>query len=127
MKIRLIDKRLGFSGQNTSFKNESFFELSVGNKITQLGNGKDNGTIRTDLFKYPVEYVGSIMIQFDELEKMYAFKLPDKIDNEDIYLLYGSTDFEIWTEAVFSSKDRITNKISTYMRFYKPVFKNHNN
>lgn len=74
MQIRIVDKRLGMTGQNISFTNEVFFGLNVGEKIVQIGNGKENGTIRTDLFNSPIEYVGSIICQFEKPEKMYAFK-----------------------------------------------------
>ncbi len=110
-KVRIVDKRLGLSGQNIKFEREDFFGLKVGQSVVQIGNGKENGTIRTDVFKYPVKYVGSIILKFNQLEKMFAFLLPDKIDGDDIYLLYGSTEEEIFTEIE-----------PCFMRFYAPQF-----
>lgn len=122
MKIRIVDKSLGMSGNNISFYDEEFFSLKPNESIIQIGNGKNNGTIRTDKFSYPIKYVGSIFIQFNKIEKMFAFLLPDKVNNESIYLLYGTTGSEIFTEAVFSNKDRITGKTTAYLRFFAPNF-----
>jgi hypothetical protein len=122
MKIRIVDKSLGMSGNNISFYDEEFFSLKPNESIIQIGNGKNNGTIRTDKFSYPIKYVGSIFIQFNKKEKMFAFLLPDKVNNESIYLLYGTTGSEIFTEAVFSNKDRITGKTTAYLRFFAPNF-----
>ena len=122
MKIRIVDKSLGMSGNNISFYDEEFFSLKPNESIIQIGNGKNNGTIRTDKFSYPIKYVGSIFIQFNKKEKMFAFLLPYKVNNESIYLLYGTTGSEIFTEAVFSNKDRITGKTTAYLRFFAPNF-----
>ena len=122
MKIRIVDKSLGMSGNNISFYDEEFFSLKPNESIIQIGNGKNNGTIRTDKFSYPIKYVGSIFIQFNKKEKMFAFLLLDKVNNESIYLLYGTTGSEIFTEAVFSNKDRITGKTTAYLRFFAPNF-----
>ncbi|HAF33554.1 hypothetical protein [Sphingobacterium multivorum] len=122
MQIRIVGKSLGMVGQNLSFKKEDFFGLKPEESIIQIGNGKENGTIRTDRFEFPIKYVGSIICQFDKPEKMFAFLLPKKIDDEDIYLLYGTTGSEIFTEALLSKKDRTTGKTTGYMRFYAPVF-----
>ena len=122
MKIRIVDKSLGMSGNNISFYDEEFFSLKPNESIIQIGNGKNNGTIRTDKFSYPIKYVGSIFIQFNKKEKMFAFLLPDKVNNENIYLLYGTTGAEIFTEAVYSMKDRTLNEITSYLRFYAPCF-----
>lgn len=116
-KIRIIDNRLGLSGQNIQFKNEDFFGLKVGQKVVQVGDGRENGSFRTDSFKYPVKYVGSVMCQFSKAEKLFAFQLPDKINDEDVFLLYGSTGEEIFTEGSYSKKRKLG-----YMRFYVPVF-----
>ncbi|WP_353119468.1 hypothetical protein [Myroides odoratus] len=115
--------QLGLSGRNINFHKEDFFGLKPNQSVIQIGNGKENGTIRTDFFKSPIMYSGSIICQFDKKEKMYAFKLTEKEGDEELYLLYGSTGEEIFTEAVFSIKSRVTGKISSYMRFYKPEFK----
>lgn len=122
MKIRIIDRSLGMSGNNISFGSEDFFGLLPNEYIIQIGNGKENGTIRTDKFSYPVKYVGSILCKFEKEEKMFAFLLPDKVNNEDVFLLYGKTENEIFTEAVLSMKDRITRKTTGYLRFYAPTF-----
>lgn len=127
MKIRLINKSLGMSGRNILFNKEEFFGLKPDEFIIQIGNGNENGTIRTDKFQYPIRYVGSIICQFDKQEKMFAFLLPEKIDNEDIFLLYGKTTNEIFTERVFSMKDRFTGETTSYLRFYFPFFiRSHN-
>ncbi len=122
MQIKIVGKSLGMTGQNLHFKKEDFFGLKPEESIIQIGNGKENGTIRTDLFEFPIKYVGSIICQFDKPEKMFAFLLPQKIDDEDIYLLYGTTGNEIFTEALLSKKDRTTGQTTGYMRFYAPVF-----
>lgn len=121
-ELRIVGGKLGLSGQNINFKNESFFSLEVGQMIIQIGNGKENGTIRTDLFINPVKYVGSIVCNFAKKEKLYAFMLSEKSSDVNYYVLYGSTPDEIFTEAVYSMKDRVTGKTSSYVRFYKPVF-----
>lgn len=109
-RIRMVSKRLGLSGTNLLFNNEYFFGLKVGSKIIQIGNGKENGCIRTDNFKQPVIYVGTIICEFASKEKMFAFKYPDKIENEDIFFLYGTTESQIFTEH------------RDYVRFYAPEF-----
>ena len=76
MKIRIVDKSLGMSGNNISFYDEEFFSLKPNESIIQIGNGKNNGT----------------------------------------------TGSEIFTEAVFSNKDRITGKTTAYLRFFAPNF-----
>ncbi|MES2379867.1 MAG: hypothetical protein V4538_02425 [Bacteroidota bacterium] len=121
-RIIIVDKHLGLSGKNLLFGNDDFFGLKVGEFVNQIGNGKENGTIRTDQFLYPVKYVGSIECQFEKKEKMFAFELPHKIDDANVYLLYGSTDSEIFTEAVYSMKDKITKTTTGYTRFYAPEF-----
>ena len=55
MKIRIVDKSLGMSGNNISFYDEEFFSLKPNESIIQIGNGKNNGTIRTDKFSYPIK------------------------------------------------------------------------
>lgn len=126
MKIRIIDGALGLSGQNISFQKEDFFSLKAGTFVTQIGNGKSNGTIRTDSFSFPVEYVGSIVCKFNKEEKMFAFKLPIQDNNDDFFLLYGSTGLEIFTEHELAKKDRLTKKRTSYVRFYAPIFKTQN-
>lgn len=122
--IRIVDNRLGMSGENISFSDKPFFGLKVGERVVQIGDGRENGTIRTDSFAYPLKYVGSIILQFDEQEEMFAFQLPEKVDNKEyVYLLYGTAGNEIFTEAVFSKKDRVSGETTSYVRFYAPVFK----
>ncbi len=115
--IRIISDRLGMTGKNIDFLNEEFFGLQPGEFIRQIGNGKENGTIRTDQFSYNLKFAGAIICQFSKPEKMFAFELPEKSDNENIYFLYGTTGSEIFTEAVYSRKQK-----NSYMRFYAPVF-----
>jgi hypothetical protein len=103
MKIRIVDKSLGMSGNNISFYDEEFFSLKPNESIIQIGNGKNNGTIRTDKFSYPIKYVGSIFIQFNK-RKMFAFLLPDKVNNESIYLLYGTTGSRFLQKLYFQIK-----------------------
>lgn len=121
MEIRKVNQRLGMSGNDIQFENEILFGLVPGTKIIQIGDGRENGTIRTDCFDFPVTYRGSLMVQFEKLEKMYAFQLECQVDDEDIYLLYGSTEYEIFTEA----GNKTNNK--GRMRFYAPVFTEFNN
>lgn len=109
-RIRSISKRLGLSGNNISFYPEPFFGLLPNSEVVQIGNGKENGVIRTDKFAYPVKYLGSIICQFSEKEKMFAFMLPEKPEGEDVFLLYGSTGDQIFTEH------------QDYVRVYAPEF-----
>lgn len=116
-KIRMINGRLGISGKDIEFMDIDFFGLKVGQKIVQVGDGRNNGSFRTDSFKCPVEYVGGLVCEFDKPEKMFAFKILENIENEDVFLLYGSTGSEIFTEAIYSRE-----KKESYVRFYQPVF-----
>ena len=120
--IRIVSRSLGLSGTNIRFKSEPFFGLEPNSEIIQIGNGKENGTIRTDKFSYPVKYVGSIICQFEKEEKMFAFQLPEKNADEDIFLLYGSTGSQIFTEAVTAMKNKKSGKPSGYLRVYAPEF-----
>ncbi|HHT23142.1 MAG TPA: hypothetical protein GXZ87_07525 [Bacteroidales bacterium] len=117
MKIRIISGRLGMSGTNIQFQNEDFFTLKVGDMVRKIGDGREHGLKRTDEFVEPIEYVGSIICQFSEKEKMYAFRLPQIINNENLYLLYGKTDSEVFTESIYSPKGK-----KSYVRFYEPNF-----
>lgn len=122
-KLIILDGRLSIKGKDIEFNLETFFDLVPGQVISQIGNGKENGTIRTDKFVNPVEYIGTIMVQFQKLEKMYAFKLPESVDGDNLYFLYGSTGHEIFTEAVYSFNFNRTGKPFGYLRFYAPEFK----
>lgn len=115
--IRIISDRLGMTGKDIDFLNEDFFGLKPSESVRQIGNGKENGTMRTDNFAYDLKYVGAIICQFSKPEKMYAFELPEKNNDENIYFLYGTTGNEIFTEAVYSRKQK-----TSFMRFYAPVF-----
>ena len=127
-RILPVENYLGMAGKDIKFKNEKFFELNPGDCVIQIGNGKNNGTIRTDKFHYPVMYCGSIICQFhapEEMavpEKMFAFNVQESEDGESIYVLYGSTGHEIFTEYRYCKKDRTTGKPASYVRFYKPEF-----
>lgn len=116
-KIRIVSGQLGLSGQNIVFENEDFFGLKVGESVTRIGNGKENGVYRTDDFTSPVKYVGSTICQFEKPEKMYAFEAPEMVNDENVYFLYGSTGEQIFTEAVYSKKTK-----KSYVRVYIPLF-----
>ena len=118
MRIISIDKRLSLIGQNLKFKQENFFDLIPGTIVTQIGDGRNTGTYRTDTFKNPVIYMGSIVYQFDEKETLYAFQLKPKHKNNNLYLLYGSTGDEIFTEELTNNQNK-----NSYMRYYTPQFK----
>jgi hypothetical protein len=120
--FRIIEDKLGMSGRDVSFLKEPFFGLAPGDKVKQIGDGRENGTIRTDCFGTALVYRGSILCQFGKPEKMFAFEFPHSPDGDRLYLLYGSTGHEIFTEGVYARKDRTTKKVSGYMRFYAPVF-----
>lgn len=74
-------------GEGISFNEEPFYDLVIGDKITSIGDGRDNGSYRT-LKVYPyMTYVGSIDI--DGLI-YYAFLLPEqgvKGTTEPVYCL----------------------------------------
>jgi hypothetical protein len=121
MKIRIVDKSLGMSGNNISFYDEEFFSLKPNESIIQIGNGKNNGTIRTDKFSYPIKYVGSIFIQFNKKEKCLLFYCQIKLIMK-VSICFTEQLVAIFTEAVFSNKDRITGKTTAYLRFFAPNF-----
>lgn len=116
-KIVVVDQNLGMIGKNIKFKNEPFFNLQVGSFINQIGDGRRTGVIRTDIFYNPVKYVGSILCDFSYTEKFYAFDTGVISNENNVYLLYGSTGDEIYTEAKTSKKGK-----DSYLRFYKPIF-----
>lgn len=118
MSIRIIDGRLGLSGQGLKFEKEALFGLEPGQKVIQVGDGRETGTFRTDILRFPIEYVGSIICQFLNQEKMYAFRIIETGGiKEDLFFLYGSTGHELFTECMPGPKAR------PYVRFYKPTFK----
>lgn len=121
MTIIRVGNFLGIRGNDIVFENKDFFDLKVGEQIIQVGDGRENGCWRTDTFKYPLEYVGSINLQFSKLELWFAFLLPDKLDNENVYLIYSRTNEEIFADCYYST-DRQTKKASSYIRFYVPTF-----
>lgn len=118
LKFTTINSQLGIIGTNIEFINEDFYGLKVGESIIQIGDGRENGTIRTDVFKYHITYSGAIVCKFKEEEKMYAFKMPVLFNEQSVFLLYGDTGCEIFTEVATNKK-----RTNSYMRFYKPVFK----
>ena len=67
-----------------------------------------------------------LRLLFNKEEKMFAFKLPIQDNNDDFFLLYGSTGLEIFTEHELAKKDRLTKKRTSYVRFYAPIFKTQN-
>lgn len=123
MELRVLSGRLGMLGVDSECTPEEFFNLYPNSKVIRIGCGKENGTIRTDRFTEPITYIGSVMFDFGKgAEKLYAFRTDDIVDSKNAYLLYGSTGSEIFTEAVYSYKNRTDGKISSYVRFYKPEF-----
>jgi hypothetical protein len=115
-ELRIIDNLLGFISHSVEFKEKPFFSLKPNTLITQIGCGKENGTIRTSNFEPFVIYKGSIV--FNE-EELFAFEIPH---SKGSYFLFGKSNEEVFTEA-FYSVDKQSNQIKTYMRFYKPIFK----
>lgn len=115
MEKVFINRSPALIGNEIQFENEQFFGLQPGSEIIQIGNGKENGTIRTDKFVNPIKYVGSIEI---DGEKKFAFHLPSKmLEDKSInhYLLYFKTEYEIGLDVYSKSKH--------YVRWYKPEFK----
>lgn len=122
IQICCIGNRLGITGNDIPFIEKDFFGLKVGESVIQIGNGKENGTIRTDNFSFPIKYVGMVICQFDKAEEMYAFMLSEQNEGKDLFFIYGKSENEIFTEAVYSKKDRTTGKPTGFLRFYEPVF-----
>lgn len=112
MQFITIDKSLAVKG-DIDFVHVPFFDLPVGSMVKQIGDGRENGCIRTDVFTEPFKYVGSFMASPLGVEnEFFAFEIPASIykASEPHYLLYGSTGCEIVRET----KD--------YYRFLKPQF-----
>tara|TARA_R110002050_G_scaffold295237_1_gene453843 strand:+ start:9502 stop:9852 length:351 start_codon:yes stop_codon:yes gene_type:complete len=113
MQFITVDKTLAVKGK-IIFENKPFFSLPVGSLVKQIGDGRENGCIRTDIFTKPFKYVGSFKASPFTVENEYfAFEIPAEIyrSSEPIYLLYGSTGAEVIRET------------KTYYRFLKPEFK----
>lgn len=113
MQFLTIDKSLAVTGQ-IEFVQEPFFDLPVGSMVKQIGDGRETGCIRTDVFTHPFKYVGSFKASPLGIEnKFFAFQIPDALykNLEPHYLLYGSTGCEIVRET------------KSYYRFLKPEFK----
>ena len=113
MRFITIDKSIAAVGE-INFLKESFFKIQPGDKISQIGDGRETGSYRTDKFTYPVEYKGSFLSdQYgDESNKYYAFKVPIELSPDDglnYFLLYESTGLEI------------LRRTTSYIRFFKPV------
>lgn len=111
MEYILIDKSLGVRGE-LGFTKEAFFSLSPDTDVIQIGDGRETGCYRTDLFVQPFKYVGSFIGR--EASKYYAFQIPIIMlpaNSEPHYLLYETTG----SEALRRTKSHI--------RFFSPVFK----
>jgi hypothetical protein len=103
---------------NFGFKPDHFFGLKPGERIVQIGCGRENGVIRTDRFISSVEYMGSLII---EDKKYYAMHL-----DRDVYLLYRSTVGDIPVKDAYTREDgeiyTHTGIELQYPRFYAPQF-----
>ncbi len=110
-----IDDSEGIKGVDIEFIKEKLFDLEPGVFVTQIGDGRNNGSYRTDNFVQPFQYVGSLKIDMDgEMAKVYCFQVPPEMIptlSEQAYLLYESTEFEI------------LRRDKKYMRWMVPIFK----
>lgn len=117
MRLRVVDRMCGLSGNDLQFEKEDFFGLKPGAAVIQIGDGRENGCVRTSEFEYPVIYKGSIMVDFgNDIRKMYAFFVK-KMNGEDVYFIYGSTGMEIYNENITNLKTG-----AFVCRWYKPQF-----
>lgn len=110
MEYLLIDQSMAIRGE-IDFTKESFFSLSPDTYVIQIGDGRENGSFRTDLFVQPFKYVGSFIGRFES--KYFAFQVPQNMlpaNSELHYLLYESTGKEI------------IRREKSYNRFFSPVF-----
>ena len=113
MKFLTVDGSLAVTG-NIAFEEKPFFGLPPNTMVKQIGDGRENGCVRTDVFREPFKYVGSFKASPTDVEnEFFAFEIPENWHNmaEPVYLLYGSTG----SEVVRETKD--------YYRFIKPEFK----
>lgn len=96
------------------FSNEPFFDLQPNTKVIKIGDGRNTGCYRTDLFTEPFLYVGSFESDITGInEKYFAFQVPQSLtpdSNENYYLLYESTGLEI------------LRRTKSYVRFITPIF-----
>lgn len=116
MKFLTVDGSLAVMGQ-IEFEAKPLFDLPVGSMVKQIGDGRETGCIRTDVFREPFKYCGSFKASPIDVEnEFYAFQVPDTIhkSKEPLYLLYGSTGLEVVRET------------KSYYRFLKPEFIIHN-
>lgn len=106
MKKTLIDGQPCILG-DCNFIKESFLGLSPGEKVSQIGNGKNTGCYKTLRLKSYMTYTGSIVI---DNEKRFAFEIrPEEIEGwslfnqpKKVYLLFiecaGDVGKENWKE-----------------------------
>ena len=74
-------------GDNFDFNNEDFFTLKMGDKVSSIGNDKKTSSNRKLVIQPYLEYVGSLMIPFNnDLHKFFMFLLPEKVYNQNAYL-----------------------------------------
>lgn len=122
MEYIIINNSIGIRG-DVNFTKEPFFSLIPDTYIIQIGDGRENGSFRTDLFVEPFKYVGVFIGKADSGTcKYYAFQVPFNmlpVNSEPYYLLYETTGLEI------------LRRTKSYNRFFCPVFKkvgiNHKN
>lgn len=94
MKWLFIDGRQSCKGI-VDLKKESFFGLEVGSNVTQIGDGRETGSFRTDRFVKPFVYSGSFI---HEAIEYFVFRIPFEmlpLDSEPHYILYESTGGEV--------------------------------
>lgn len=79
MEQVLIQGYPHLKGEGISFKDEPFYDLVIGDKITKIGDGRNNGTYRTLEVTPFMTYVGSIELEDGTVDpKYYAFLLPEQ-------------------------------------------------
>lgn len=102
------------------FNQESFKDLNVGDRVTQIGKPKitkDNVTgitssNRVDVFTTPAEYAGTIIEVINEPSKALAFRIfpPDVTgmeENECLYALYFINFDELLVPTIENKSIRI--------------------
>lgn len=115
----LISKHEAICGESVEFEPVDFFGLRPGEEVKSIGDGRENGCVRTDHFTVPHRYVGKINI---DGEDNYAFEVPKVItsrgsgvDPEKSYFLL----YQRLTEEIFCYKHVGD---GFYIRWIKPVF-----
>lgn len=93
-------------------RNEDFFSLHVGDKVSQIGDGRNNSTHRTLYIKPYMTYAG-VYCSPDENEKYYCFLLPKN----------GVSGWNIFNpeQPVYSCFVDVGNKLIGLQNFSKKV------